>query len=84
MIDAIQISDHFFIIPGENKARFPNCNGFLFTGPETLLIDAGIGKNKLLEIDRRHRIDVLLISHSHPDHFFCLASLKRPPYPVAM
>jgi len=40
----------------------------LLTGKETVLIDAGIGKKKIEEIDQARRIDILIISHSHPDH----------------
>lgn len=41
-----------------------------------MLIDAGIGAKRLCEIDRQFRIDILLITHSHPDHIrhgFCLS-----------
>jgi glyoxylase-like metal-dependent hydrolase (beta-lactamase superfamily II) len=37
-------------------------------GKETVLIDAGIGETRIRELDREMRIDILLITHSHPDH----------------
>ncbi|MBR9988040.1 MAG: MBL fold metallo-hydrolase [Desulfosarcina sp.] len=57
-----------WLITGPGKGRFPHCNGFLMIGDRTVLIDAGIGVERIVEIDRRMRIDALIISHSHPDH----------------
>ena len=56
------------MIEGENQARFPFCNAFLITGAETVLIDTGIGERRLAQLDQDHRIDRVIISHSHPDH----------------
>jgi hydroxyacylglutathione hydrolase len=63
-----QLADNFFFVQGEGNGRFPSCHGFLLTNRETVLIDAGMGEEKIREIDKEHRIDVLIISHSHPDH----------------
>ena len=57
-----------YFVPGEGNGRFPACHGFLLKGPETVLIDAGMGESRIREIDLEHRIDVLVITHSHPDH----------------
>jgi glyoxylase-like metal-dependent hydrolase (beta-lactamase superfamily II) len=65
-----------FLARGPKKARFPHCNGFLLLGDRTVLIDAGIGEARIREIDRRVRIDTLIISHSHPDHILAWHVLK--------
>ena len=57
-----------WLVKAPGKGRFPHCNGFLMIGDRTVLIDAGIGAERIVEIDRRTRIDALIISHSHPDH----------------
>ncbi len=57
-----------YIVPGEGKGGFPSCHGFLLKGHETVLIDAGMAKATIRELDREHRIDILMITHSHPDH----------------
>ncbi len=62
----IEESVHF--VAGEGGGKFPASNSFLLTGSENVLIDAGIGLERLAEVDRIHRIDVLVITHSHPDH----------------
>jgi len=64
----IQLADNFYLITAPNKSQFPFCNTFLLCGKETVLIDAGIDRETLLSIDREKRIDVLIFSHSHPDH----------------
>jgi len=63
-----QLCENIYFVPGENRGRFPSCHGLLLTGSETVLIDAGVGESQIREIDRARRIDVLIITHSHPDH----------------
>ncbi len=62
------ITPNLWLVNGPAKARFPHCNGYLMAGDRVALIDAGIGAERIREIDRRLRIDTLIISHSHPDH----------------
>ncbi|MDA3896342.1 MAG: MBL fold metallo-hydrolase [Desulfobacteraceae bacterium] len=64
----IKLAKDLYLIEGDNNARFPFCNAFLITGSQTVLIDTGIGVEKLKAIDRKKRIDRVIISHSHPDH----------------
>lgn len=63
-----RLSDHAYYIEAPMNGRFPFCNSFVFTGHETLLIDAGLGEDLMRELDRIFKFDTLLISHSHPDH----------------
>ncbi|MGO9123003.1 MAG: MBL fold metallo-hydrolase [Desulfomonilaceae bacterium] len=57
-----------YFVPGEGKGGFPSCHGFLLMGNETVLIDAGMAEATIREVDREKRIDILLITHPHPDH----------------
>jgi glyoxylase-like metal-dependent hydrolase (beta-lactamase superfamily II) len=66
-----KLDENISFVPGENRGRFPACHGFLLDGHETVLIDAGIGEDRIRAIDREKRIDVLIITHSHPDHIRC-------------
>ncbi len=66
--DVIKLAKDLYLIEGDNNARFPFCNAFLITGKETVIIDTGIGTDKLKDIDQEKRIDRVIISHSHPDH----------------
>jgi hydroxyacylglutathione hydrolase len=64
----IPVAEGIWLVKGPGKGRFPHCNGFLLLGDRTVLIDAGIGAERIGEIDCKKRIDTLVISHSHPDH----------------
>ena len=55
--------------------RFPHSNAFLLTGGRTVLIDAGIGMERIQMIDDRLPIDTLIISHPHPDHLMAWHAL---------
>ncbi len=72
----IKLAENFYLITAPNKSRFPFCNTFLFTGKENVLVDAGINKDTLIKIDKKIRIDKLVISHSHPDHILNWSLLK--------
>ncbi|MCA1961666.1 MAG: MBL fold metallo-hydrolase [Desulfomonile sp.] len=63
-----RLAGELYLVPGEGNARFPACHGFLLRGSDTVLIDAGMGLERIRELDRQIRIDILIISHSHPDH----------------
>jgi glyoxylase-like metal-dependent hydrolase (beta-lactamase superfamily II) len=63
-----ELTPNFYFVQGDGRGLFPYCNGYLLTGEETVLIDTGIGEEKIREIDKKSRIDVVIISHSHPDH----------------
>lgn len=63
-----RICDNVYLISTPNKGQFPYCYSFLIAGNENILIDAGTDKDILRAIDHDTGIDVLVISHSHPDH----------------
>ncbi len=77
--DVIKLAKDLYVITGDNKARFPFCNAFLIDGSETVLIDTGIGSQKLKDIDREKHIDRVIISHSHPDHIAGYGVLRDRP-----
>ncbi len=72
----VPLAKNLFWIKAPGKGKYPYCNGFLITGKQNLLIDAGVGDEMIAEIDSRKRIDTLLISHSHPDHMLQWHLLK--------
>lgn len=63
-----KICDNIYLVEAPDNGRFPYCHGFLFTGDENILLDAGTDDELILRIDREIGIDTLVISHSHPDH----------------
>lgn len=63
-----KIDDNIYLVEAPNRGQFPFCHGFLLTGDENILLDAGADEELMLLIDKEIGIDTLLISHSHPDH----------------
>lgn len=72
----VPLAGNIYLVQAPNQARFPFCNSFLIDGSEMVLIDAGIGVERLQALDRIKRIDILIISHSHPDHILAWHVLK--------
>ena len=67
-MDLIEIIPGLFLVPGENKARFPYSHSFLVEGDTCALLDTGCGEQTLDALRRERRIDMVISSHSHPDH----------------
>ncbi len=59
----MRISDNVYFITGTNSGRFPFCNVVL---AGRVLIDAGAGIEVVKELSEK--ADVLVLSHTHPDH----------------
>lgn len=87
MYRSMEISPHLFFIPGENRGRFPFANSLFIKGEVNALIDTGAGEG-LQEISPKD-LDVVLLSHFHPDHvqgnqrflgsqFFCHPACAPP------
>lgn len=72
----VPLAKNLFWLKAPGRGKFPYCNGFLITGKETVMIDAGLGEKAIREIDSRKRIDRLVISHSHSDHILRWHLLK--------
>jgi hydroxyacylglutathione hydrolase len=68
-----------------------NCNTYVITGEITVLIDPGHSRHvpnlfHQMEEDRisTEKIDVVIITHSHPDHFEGLEAFIGKPVKIAM
>ena len=72
----VPMAGNIYLATAPGQSRFPYCNSFLIDGSETVLIDAGIGVERLRALDRAKRIDIMIISHSHPDHILAWHVLK--------
>ncbi len=68
-----------------------NCNTYLIQGEVTILIDPGHSRHipnllRQMEGDRipPEKIDLIILTHSHPDHFEGLEAFLNKPVKVAM
>jgi len=48
--------------------KFPHCNSLLIEEEIVALVDTGIGRKQLERILKETKIDVLINTHTHPDH----------------
>ncbi len=56
------------LVPAENDGRFPFAHSFLIEGTTRALIDTGCGESVIDALRRERKIDLVIASHSHPDH----------------
>lgn len=62
------LAPNLFMLPGYPDGRFPRSHAFVARGEVEALIDAGCGQRQLARLLQRWRPDLVIISHSHPDH----------------
>jgi len=60
-----KITECITLIKGENQGKFPFSHSILIEDDTTALIDTGCGITTLKQVKN---IDVVINSHSHPDH----------------
>lgn len=68
--ELLHIDGPIWLVAGEEKGKFPHSHSVLVWGDETVLIDTGAGPSVLrsLESTIGRSIDVVLNTHTHPDH----------------
>jgi hydroxyacylglutathione hydrolase len=62
----IPVAGPVSLVAGLNNGNFPRCHGILIQDHETALIDPGCGREVLEPL--RERVDLVLNTHTHPDH----------------
>ncbi len=63
-----EITRTIFIVHGNNRGRSPFSNAILVLDKHSMLMDTGCGLEILKPLIDRLRIDLVVLSHSHPDH----------------
>lgn len=74
-----EISKDIFLVEANNLGRFPYSFSFFISGEQNILIDAGAGKDVLARVHEEMGIDLVLISHTHGDHFSSLHVIEGVP-----
>ncbi len=67
-VNLVQIVPDLYLVPGAGNGRFPYSHSFLVEGETRALLDAGIGIQHLRKLRDQILPDVVISSHSHPDH----------------
>jgi len=82
--EMIQVEGPLWLLAGENRGNFPCCNGVVIKdGGVTALLDPGCGPSVLEPLAASGQVDMVLNSHTHPDHcsgnhFFSGAEILIP------
>ncbi|MFC1580688.1 MBL fold metallo-hydrolase [Thermodesulfobacteriota bacterium] len=63
-----KVEKNIYLVRGENNGRFPNAHSLLVTGEKTALIDTGCGTGVLETVKKKYPPDMVIYSHTHPDH----------------
>lgn len=64
-----KIAEKIYFIKGEGNGRYPYSNSMLIDDRTRVLIDSGLGPNRLKQVIKDFSIDLVLLSHGHEDHF---------------
>ena len=68
-MSVVEVADNLYLVPGANKGRFPFSHSILATGERNVLFDTGSGGQALEELKADFPVDLVVNSHTHPDHF---------------
>jgi len=63
------IAKDLYLIIGANGGRFPWSHSILAVGDRVVLFDTGCGSEAIEEVKKSFSIDLIVNSHTHPDHF---------------
>ncbi len=66
-----KIIEGLYLVHGANKGRFPWSHSILAVGDSVVLFDTGCGPEAVEEVKKDYSIDLVINSHTHPDHFSC-------------
>ncbi len=64
-----EIAEGLYLVHGANRGRFPWSHSVLAVGDSTVLFDTGCGAAAIGEVKERFPPDLVINSHTHPDHF---------------
>ncbi|MBU1671339.1 MAG: MBL fold metallo-hydrolase [Actinobacteria bacterium] len=64
-----EVTENIYLLRGENGGRFPFPYSVVVTGGPNVLFDTGCGLRTLERLRERVNIDLVVNSHTHPDHF---------------
>lgn len=67
-MELLQITESIYLVPAQNNGRFPFAQSIYVDAERKILFDAGIGPALLKQFVKSHPVDIVIVSHTHPDH----------------
>jgi glyoxylase-like metal-dependent hydrolase (beta-lactamase superfamily II) len=64
-----EIGKGLYLVHGANQGRFPWSHSIVAAGDSAVLFDTGCGADAVMEAEEYFSIDLVVNSHTHPDHF---------------
>jgi glyoxylase-like metal-dependent hydrolase (beta-lactamase superfamily II) len=74
----VEIIPGLYLLPGQAEGRFPFAHSFVVEGDARALIDTGAGTQRLQSLRDQSSLDMLMASHSHPDHTAGKLAVRGP------
>ncbi|MBS7247736.1 MAG: MBL fold metallo-hydrolase [Candidatus Jordarchaeales archaeon] len=68
MVVLEKVCGNIYLVRGDGNGRFPHSFSVLILDERNVLVDSGCGIEHLKEIRREWRVDLVINSHTHPDH----------------
>lgn len=81
-LDLLRVVDHIFLVPAQNQGRFPFAQSVYVDAERKVLFDAGIGPKVLPRFLEEYPVDILVVSHTHPDHIAGCAQVAARKVPI--
>ncbi len=66
--ELVPVAGPVHLLAGEGGGRFPFCHGVVIKNRRTILIDPGCGARALMPWAEPGRVELVLNTHTHPDH----------------
>jgi len=67
---ALELSEKIKLLPGKNNGKYPYCHSLLIEDGLIALIDPASDPDFLKELANSKKVDVIILSHYHEDHFW--------------
>ncbi len=63
-----EVTDNIYLVKGKGGGRFPYSFSILILDEVKVLIDTGCGVDVLRKLRKKYDVDLVINSHTHPDH----------------
>lgn len=67
-MELLRITEHIYAVPAQNNGMFPFAGSVYVDAERKILFDAGIGIKLLGAFLKEYQVDIVIVSHTHPDH----------------
>jgi len=67
-VELLSVAENIYLVPGENGGRFPFSHSIYVDAERKILFDVGIGPKALPAFLKEFKVDIVVVSHCHPDH----------------